>query len=99
MRVVFLKLNYFLESFPFYKDSESPTEGDFHDVGLEVIVGKSEVEVCLWVFLDTGDKSLLEEMITKHLHVLDGVLIGGHGLVETVVIVQIVLLPLFSQAH
>ena len=99
LRVVLLELDNLLQSLLLDEYPEGSTESDLHDVGLEIIIGESEVEISLGVFLNTGNEIFLQKVISKHLHILDGVLVGGHGLVETLVVVEIVFLPLLAKSH
>ena len=96
MRVVVLELDDFFEPFSFDEYPQSPTEGDFHDIGFEIVVGESEVEEGFGVFLDAGNEGLFEEVIADVLE--GGMLVGGHGLVETLVVVQVVFFVLLAQA-
>ncbi len=99
LRIVLLELNNLLQSFPLNEDSQRPTKSNLHNVGFEVIISKSEVEISLWVLFYAGNEGLLKEMITEHLNIFDGVLVGRHCFVQTVVIVQVILLPFLSQTY
>lgn len=97
--VILLELHYLLQPLLLDEDSQRPAIGDFHNVGLEVVIGESEIEISLWILLNAGNEIILEEVITEQVHVLGGVLVGRHGLVQAVVIVEVVLLPLLPQTH
>lgn len=96
--VILLELYNLIQSFLFDEDPQGPTESDLHDVRLEVVIGKSEVEEGFGVLLDARNQRLFEEVVAEHLHVLDGVLVGRHRLVQTLVVVQVVLLVLLAQS-
>ena len=49
--VVSLELTYSLQSLSFYELSNGSAVGQLEKVCLEVIVGKTEIEELLWVFL------------------------------------------------
>lgn len=94
--IVVLELDDFFESFSFDEHSQGPTESNFHDICFKVIVWEPEIEEGFGVFLDAGNECLLEEVVTNIFE--GGVLVGGHGLVETLVVIQVVFLVFFAQA-
>lgn len=59
LRVILLKLHNFLQPFLFNKNPQCPTESNFHNISLKVIISESKIKVRFRIFLNTGNKIFL----------------------------------------